>query len=275
MGTPAESSSKILAGRRALVTGAATGIGLQFAQTLAGLGASVVICGRRARPLEEAAASVPDGAGPVLAIPADVTSEEDRQRLVRQAGEIDILVNNAGYARLGPWEAVPVTEWREVMNVNVEAPFCLAQLVVPSMVERGWGRVVNISSVYGMLAGNPYFYPDFDWDAASYVTSKHALIGLTKYLAVRAGGTGVTVNAISPGMFPDTEANRDLCSDESRRRLRLFTPEGRTGDVEDSELGIDLPRLARVGFCHGPEHCRRWRVDDLVREMALVHCSAG
>ena len=82
MGTAGESSSNILAGRRALVTGAATGIGLQFAQTLACLGASVVICGRRARPLEEAASSVPDGAGPVLAIPADVTSDEDRQRLV-------------------------------------------------------------------------------------------------------------------------------------------------------------------------------------------------
>jgi NAD(P)-dependent dehydrogenase (short-subunit alcohol dehydrogenase family) len=251
MGAVTDIQSKTLAGRRALVTGGGTGIGLQFARTLASLGASVVICGRRAQPLDDAAALVADEARTVLAIPADVTSEADRRRLVGQAGAIDILVNNAGYARLGPWEAVPVTEWREVMNVNVEAPFCLAQLVVPGMVERGWGRIVNVASVYGMLAGNPYFYPDFDWDAASYVTSKHALIGLTKYLAVRTGGTGVTVNAISPGMFPDTEANRDMCSEESRRRLRMFTPEKRTGDVEDLGSALSFLVSPESGFVTG------------------------
>ena len=250
MGTIGQGPSQILSGRRALVTGGGTGIGLQFAETLARLGASVVICGRRAQPLESAAASIAE-TEPVVPIPADVASDDDRQRLVRQAGEIDILVNNAGYARLGPWETVPVAEWREVMNVNVEAPFCLAQLLVPSMIERGWGRVVNVASVYGMLAGNPYFYPDFDWDAASYVTSKHALIGLTKYLAVRTGGTGVTVNALSPGMFPDTEANRDMCSTESRRRLGLFTPEGRTGDVEDLSSALTFLVSPASGFVTG------------------------
>jgi NAD(P)-dependent dehydrogenase (short-subunit alcohol dehydrogenase family) len=261
MPTTSESPSDLLSGRRALVTGGGTGIGLQFAETLAGLGASVVICGRRAEPLESAASaiatrsigarSIGGGTEPVVPIPADVTSEEDRQRLVRRAGEIDILVNNAGYARLGPWETVPVGEWREVMNVNVEAPFCLAQLLVPSMIERGWGRVVNVASVYGMVAGNPYFYPDFDWDAASYVTSKHALIGLTKYLAIRTGGTGVTVNALSPGMFPDTEANRDMCSAESRRRLGMFTPERRTGDVEDLSSALTFLISPASGFVTG------------------------
>jgi NAD(P)-dependent dehydrogenase (short-subunit alcohol dehydrogenase family) len=251
MGTGTEGPSDILSGKRALVTGGGTGIGFQFAETLARLGASIVICGRRAQPLENAAGSISATTPAVTAIPADVTSDEDRRRLVRQAGDIDILVNNAGYARLGPWETVPVAEWREVMDVNVEAPFCLAQLLVPSMVERGWGRVVNVASVYGMLAGNRYFYPDFDWDAASYVTSKHALIGLTKYLAVRTGGTGVTVNALSPGMFPDTEANRDMCSDESRRRLRMFTPEGRTGDVEDLSSALTFLVSPASGFVTG------------------------
>jgi NAD(P)-dependent dehydrogenase (short-subunit alcohol dehydrogenase family) len=251
MGPDTTDLRQILSGKRALVTGGGTGIGLQFAGTLASLGASVVICGRRAQPLESAAQSIVVGTEPVMAISADVTSDEDRQRLVRQAGAIDILVNNAGYARLGPWESVPVSEWREVMNVNIEAPFCLAQLLVPSMIERGWGRVVNVSSVYGMVAGNPYFYPDFDWDAASYVTSKHGLIGLTKYLAVRTGGTGVTVNALSPGMFPDTEANRDMCSEESRRRLRAFTPEGRTGDVEDLSSALTFLVSPASGFVTG------------------------
>jgi gluconate 5-dehydrogenase len=101
------------------------------------------------------------------------------------------------------------------------------------MIERGWGRVINISSVYGMVIGNPYFYPDFDWDSPAYVTSKHALIGLSKYLAVRTADTGVTVNTISPGMFPYTEANIDRISAESMRRLRAFTPANRPGDVKD------------------------------------------
>jgi NAD(P)-dependent dehydrogenase (short-subunit alcohol dehydrogenase family) len=109
----------------------------------------------------------------------------------------------------------------------------LAQLLVPGMIERGWGRVINISSVYGLVTGNPFFYPDFDWDSPAYVTSKHALIGLSKYLAVRTGDTGVTVNTISPGMFPFTEANAARISAESVRRLREFTPARRPGDVQD------------------------------------------
>jgi len=109
----------------------------------------------------------------------------------------------------------------------------LAQLLVPGMIERGWGRVINISSVYGLVTGNPFFYSDFDWDSPAYVTSKHALIGLSKYLAVRTGDTGVTVNTISPGMFPFTEANAARISAESMRRLREFTPARRPGDVQD------------------------------------------
>ena len=83
-----------------------------------------------------------------------------------------------------------------------------------------------------MVIGNPYFY-DFEWDAASYVTSKHALIGLSKYLAVRTGGTGVTVNALSPGMFPYTEANIDHATPEGVARVSAFTPMKRVGDVRD------------------------------------------
>ncbi len=221
-----------LSGRRALVTGGGTGIGRQFTQSLARAGADVVICGRRPGPVEQSAAEITAlGGGIVSAAAADVTSETDIQRLAAAAGPVDILVNNAGYARIGPWTGVTPESWREVMAVNVDAPFRLSQLLVPGMVERGWGRVVNIASVYGIVVGNPYMYTQFEWDSPAYVTSKHALIGLSKYLAVRTGGTGVTVNAISPGMFPFTDANRDLIDAESRRRLSQFTPEGRTAEV--------------------------------------------
>jgi gluconate 5-dehydrogenase len=223
-----------LAGKRALVTGGGTGIGRQFAQTLALAGAQVLICGRREAPLERAAAEISArGGGSVSAAPADVASEDDVQRLAATAGAVDILVNNAGYGRIGPWTEVTPKEWREVMAVNVDAPFRLSQLLVPGMIERGWGRVINVASVYGIVVGNPYMYTQFEWDSPAYVTSKHAVIGLSKYLAVRTGGTGVTVNAISPGMFPLTEANRDHSSAESLRRLGEFTPEGRPGEVHE------------------------------------------
>ena len=220
------------AGRRALVTGGGTGIGRQLAKTLALAGADVVICGRRLAPLEEAAAEITGLGGAVRAVAADVTSEDDLARIAA-AGPFDILVNNAGYGRIEPWTEITPESWHDVLAVNLDAPFRLSQLLVPPMVQRGWGRVVNIASVYGMVTGNPYMYPDFEWDNCAYVTSKHALIGLSKYLAVRTGGTGVTVNTISPCMFPFTEANRERSPEESLRRLRQFTPEGRTGEVRE------------------------------------------
>lgn len=222
-----------LSGCRALVTGGGTGIGRQFTESLAAAGAHVVICGRRPEPLEQAAAEIAAAGGAATAVVADVSIEEDLRRLAETAGPVDVLVNNAGYGKLGPWTEVTPQEWREVMAVNVDAPFRLAQLLVPGMIERGWGRVINISSVYGLVTGNPHYYPDFDWDSPAYVTSKHALIGLSKYLAARTGDTGVTVNTISPGMFPYTEANRDRISEESLRRLREGTPARRPGEVQD------------------------------------------
>ena len=232
--TDAEHSgaSSLLLGRRALVTGGGTGIGRAFTEALSEHGAELVICGRRAAPLEAVAAELRSRGRVVTSVPCDVTSEEGRKSLMTAAGEIDILVNNAGYGLQAPWTEVTLSDWRQVMAVNIEAPLRLSQIFVPAMIERHWGRVVNISSVYGMVVGNPYFY-DFDWDAASYVTSKHALIGLSKYLAVRTGGTGVTVNTLSPGMFPYTEANIDFVTPEGIERTSSFTPMKRVGDVKD------------------------------------------
>jgi NAD(P)-dependent dehydrogenase (short-subunit alcohol dehydrogenase family) len=240
-----------LSGKIALVTGGGTGIGRQFAETLATMGAEVVICGPRREPLEETASAIREAGHLGRFMPADVTNESDCQRLATELPGLDILVNNAAEGRIGPWQDVSLEEWRAVMALNLDAPFRLAQLFVPSMVDRGWGRVVNVASVYGIVVGNPYFYSDFDWDSPAYVTSKHGLIGLTKYLAVRTGGTGVTVNAISPGMFPDTQANRDRSSTESRRRMSMFTPLGRTGNVEDLSSALAFVVAPESGFVTG------------------------
>jgi NAD(P)-dependent dehydrogenase (short-subunit alcohol dehydrogenase family) len=233
--TPAQ--QQLLDGKKAGVTGGGTGIGRALAEALSEHGAEVVICGRRAATLENMAAELRSLGRTVTSVRCDVTDEDDLQSLVAASGPIDILVNNAGYGLQAPWTEVSLSEWRQVMSVNVEAPFRLAQLFVPGMIDRHWGRVVNIASVYGVVAGNPDLY-DFDWDACSYVTSKHALVGLSKYLAVRTGGTGVTVNALSPGMFPYTEANIDLVKADGIERTSRWTPVKRVGDVNDLRSAI-------------------------------------
>ena len=129
------------------MTGGGTGIGRQFTGSLAQAGAHVVVCGRRPEPLEQAVAEITDAGGAASAFAADVSSEQDVRRLADAAGPVDILVNNAGYGKIGAWTEVSPAQWREVMAVNVDAPFRLAQLLVPGMIERGWGRVINISSV--------------------------------------------------------------------------------------------------------------------------------
>jgi NAD(P)-dependent dehydrogenase (short-subunit alcohol dehydrogenase family) len=227
-----------LDGRRALVTGGGAGLGRQMAEALAGAGAGVVICGRRAAPLEETARALADRGVAVEQVAADVTVDTDLRRLRDAAGAVDILVNNAALSIRTPWHEVPLEEWREVMAVNVEAPLRLAQLFVPAMVDRGWGRVINVASMYGVVAGDPALYGEAGVDAASYFASKHALIGLTKHLAVMVGGTGVTVNALCPGAFPNTPANASVATDDVTRAFAARTPVKRVGTDDDLRAAI-------------------------------------
>jgi NAD(P)-dependent dehydrogenase (short-subunit alcohol dehydrogenase family) len=232
--------------RRALVTGGGAGLGRQMAEALGGAGATVVICGRRAEPLAETVEALRADGHQAEAVVADVTDDGDLQRLVAAAGPIDILVNNAGASIRSPWQTVSREEWRAVMALNLEAPLRLSQLLVPAMVDRGWGRVVNVASMYGVVAGDPSIYGEDGVDAASYFASKHALLGLTKHLAVMVGGTGVTVNALSPGAFPDTPANRAVAADgESLKRFAQRTPVGRVGN--DTDLRAAVVYLAAPG----------------------------
>ena len=231
-------NGKLLSGRRALVTGGGAGLGKIFADALAEAGADLVISSRRGEVLENSAVELRRHGGRVDCIAADVSRPEEVARLKEAAGAVDILVNNAGYSiRKDSWLEITPAEWLEVLGVNLHAPFMMAQAFIPGMMERGWGRVINLSSIYGVVTSNPGHYPDMKSDNCSYSVSKHGLLGLTKHLAVRVAGSGVTVNALSPGIFAgqSTQKRADgvIPGALTAQRLREAIPVGRTGKDED------------------------------------------
>lgn len=225
-------ASLTLNGRRALVTGGGSGLGRAIAIGLAEAGAGVVVCGRHLDTLAETVSMVVQGGGTGVAIEADVTVEADVLRLREEAGPIDVLVNNAGIAAHREWSEMPLEEWHTVMAVDLDAPFRLCQLFVPPMVERRWGRVINVSSVYGSMGGNPALYPGRLWDAPAYFAAKHGLHGITHYLAPRLAPLGVCVNSLSPGAFLH-EANENRLTPETVQALSAAIPAGRLGRGED------------------------------------------
>lgn len=226
-----------LAGKHALITGGGTGLGRGMAEALAEAGARVTICGRRENPLKSTCATILAGGGNASYVVADVTDESDRKRLRTEVGDVDILVNNAALGTRKPWLTVTLEEWRAILTLNLEAPFRLSQLFVPTMVAKKWGRVVNVSSIYGLIAGDPSLYGEWGVDLASYVASKHGLIGLTRHLAVMLGDSGVTVNALCPGMFPNTEQNAANAS-ALVAGLKARTPVKRVGNDDDLRAAI-------------------------------------
>src|SRR3982074_453744 len=180
-----------LDGKVAVVTGAAQGIGRAIADGLAAEGARIVVADLRGA--EAAAPAVHGGVG----LTVDVAKEDDTQRMVdetvAQCGGLDILVNNAGlYASLEmrPFDQIPLDEGRQVMDVNVASMFLTCRAAVPAMRERGGGRIVNISS------GTPFRGVPF---LLHYVTSKGAIVALTRALAREVGGDEVLVNCVAPG----------------------------------------------------------------------------
>jgi NAD(P)-dependent dehydrogenase (short-subunit alcohol dehydrogenase family) len=221
-----------LTGRVAIVTGASSGLGARFAAVLAEAGATVVACARRVERLEALAESQPR----IVPLRCDVVDAGDRARLVETAlaidDRIDVCVNNAGIASGGRELQSTLDAFRAVMEVNVEAVFALTHAIGAHMVERGSGSVINISSMFGLVAATPVA-------DAPYVVSKSAVNGLTRELANQWAPHGVRVNAIAPGWFA-TEMNSGLLDDErSLRWLERQCPMGRPGR-EDELDGILL-----------------------------------
>jgi 3-hydroxybutyrate dehydrogenase len=170
-----------LAGRRALVTGAGSGIGRACALRLAAAGARVVVVDLRRETAEKVAAEVGGEA-----VVADLSRGDFE---IPGLDAVDILVNNAGFQHVAPIHEFPPEVFSTIVKLMLEAPFLLARAVLPGMYERGWGRIVNISSVHGLRA-SPF--------KAAYVTAKHGLEGLSKVIALEGAEHGVTSNCVNP-----------------------------------------------------------------------------
>ena len=215
--------------RRALVTGGSKGLGLVMATALAQAGADVSLCSRHAKECEQAAAEIAAATGRrALPFAADVTLSADVDRLAAQVesslGPVDILVNNAGINIRGAPQDLSESDWDQVVDVNLKAPFLLARRFGPAMARRGWGRVINMGSILSVIA-----LPG----RAPYAAAKAGLLNLTKVLALEWADKGVTVNAICPGPFA-TEMNRPLLNDpEKYKAFVAKIPMGRWGELHE------------------------------------------
>lgn len=223
----------MLKGRQALITGSTSGLGLAIAAGLARAGCDVVLhglepeaqgaeCGRR---LEQ------EHGIRAMYVRADLAAEAGASRLAETAqgaGSVDIVVNNAVVRHFAPIEAFPVAEWERALAVNLSAAFHLVRLSLPGMRDRGWGRIINMSSVYGSRGTT---------NRVDYVTTKTALLGFTRAVAMETAGQGITCNAVCPGsvLTPAIDARVRRLAEETgttraeaeRRFLERKQPSGR------------------------------------------------
>lgn len=181
-----------LSGKTALVTGSTSGIGLAIADALAREGANLVLngFGDHASALAHIEASGADA----IHSAADMRKPDEIARMMADVceryGGVDILVNNAGIQHTAPVDAFPVDKWDDILAINLTSAFHTTRLALPSMRERGWGRIVNVASVHGLVASA---------HKSAYVAAKHGLVGLTKTVALETAEQPITCNAICPG----------------------------------------------------------------------------
>ena len=213
--------------RVALVTGASRGIGRATAIALGAAGFEVCVNYRaQAAAAEEVVQTIAGAGGSAVAIQADIAKREDVDALFRQTqetfGPVAVLVNNAGITRDTLLLRMSDDEWDQVLDTNLRSAFMCTKSVLRSMVKARWGRVINISSVVGLM-GNP--------GQANYAAAKAGLIGFTRSVAREVANRGITVNAVAPG-FVTTDITNDLSS-ELKTRILEAIPAGRFGTPED------------------------------------------
>lgn len=217
-----------LNGRTAVIIGGTSGIGRKLAKGLAEAGANVIATGRRVELVNEVAAEIRAAGSRSATITCDVKNRESLEKLltavIKEFGAVDILVNCAGKTKRTPTLQLPESEWDDILETNLTGTLRACQVFAPHMIERKYGRIINIASLSSFVAL---------YEVAAYCASKAAVAMLTKSLAVEWAQHGVCVNAIAPGVFR-TELNTALLDGTARgQEFKLRTPMRRFGDAEE------------------------------------------
>jgi 3-hydroxybutyrate dehydrogenase len=243
----------LLKNKSILVTGGGRGLGRAIALELASRGAAVAVAARSKNEVDEVAREVSVKGVRTFSVVMDVTSEESVRKALgeveKELGAVDILVNNAGVAPSAPFEKTDADLWRRTFAVNVDGTFYPLRACLPSMVKHGWGRVINMASIAGKV-GYPY--------VSAYVASKHAVVGLTRAVALEVAKKGVTVNAVCPG-YVDTPMTREavdriqaktgLSREQAKGHLENTSPQGRmVGEDEVARLVAFLSEPGQLGI---------------------------
>ncbi|WP_035348581.1 glucose 1-dehydrogenase [Edaphobacter aggregans] len=217
-----------LTGKSAVVVGGTSGIGLAMAVGLAEAGADVVATSRRAEQVEEAAQAIEAKGRRALRLTSDVGDRASLEAVLegtlKEFGKVDILINSAGKIKREPTLTVSEETWNDIMDTNVTGTLRACQIFGRHMLERGYGRIINIASLNSFVSLK---------EVTAYAASKAAVAALTKSLAVEWSARGVTVNAIAPGVFR-TALNQKLLDESDRgKELLMRTPMGRFGKTEE------------------------------------------
>jgi 3-oxoacyl-[acyl-carrier protein] reductase len=231
-----------LSGKTALVTGASRGIGAAIALRLAEAGANVLVAARSVTGVNEVAKNIVDNGGLATGVELDITAADVRDRIkaLLEAQPIDILVNNAGITADDLFIRMKPDAWTSVLRTNLDSAFHITQEVVKKMIRARWGRVINVSSVVGLM-GNV--------GQANYAASKAALIGFSKALALEIGSRNVTVNAIAPGFI--TTGMTDAMTAEARKTLEDRIALKRLGTVDDVAYAAVFLASEQAGYITG------------------------
>ena len=231
-------------GRIALVTGASQGIGRACALVLAEAGAKVALCARNQEKLEQLAGEINAKGSEAAVFKMDVGSEEEikagAKAAIARFGKIDILVNNAGVTRDQLVMRMKREDWDTVINTNLTGPFLLIQAVIGSMLKHRWGRIINVTSIFGQIG---------QVGQANYSSSKAGLIGLTMAVAREVGSRNITVNAVAPGFIQT--AMTAVLSAELKEAMMRNVPLGRQGTDLDVAHAVKFLASEEAGYITG------------------------